>query len=75
MRWIRHIKQLREDHGVSIYEAERIAFGSEEWRRWTERQINDDKQCRKMALFHIKHHGEKSLIVKEADRLKVKKPD
>ncbi|MEO4042547.1 hypothetical protein AAFN47_13170 [Hoeflea sp. CAU 1731] len=75
MRWIIQIKQLREEHGFSIYEAERMAFGSEEWWRWTERRINSDKQCRKMALFHIKHHGEKSLIVEEAGRLKVKKPD
>lgn len=59
MRWIIQIEQLREEHGVSIYEAERMALSSEEWRRWTERQINSDKQCRKMELFHIDRHGEK----------------
>jgi len=27
-RWILHIKELREQHGVSIFDAERIALGA-----------------------------------------------
>jgi len=71
-RWITLIKDLRQENGVSILEAERIALGKDEWRRWVDRQINTDMRCRRMALFHIRSNGIASLIEKDGDKLKVR---
>lgn len=71
-RWILHIKELRAEHGVSIFDAERLALGDPRWRRWVEQQINNDMQCRKMALYHLRQHGSASLIERNGDVLKVR---
>jgi hypothetical protein len=57
---------------VSIVEAERLALSDAQWRRWVVRQINTDDRCRKMALSHMKMHGEAALLYKEGDVLKVR---
>ena len=62
-RWIRHIKDVRAEHEVGLLEAERIALADPAWRRWVERQINSDDQCRRMALRHIRESGANALIV------------
>ena len=72
MRWIKLIKTLREERGVDIYEAEQLALEQPEWRRWVERQINSDPQCRKMALRHIGHHGPAALVIQAEGSLKVR---
>ena len=72
LRWIKLIKLLREKHGVSIYEAQRIASAQPEWRRWVERQINTDQQCRRMALRHIEFNGSASLLIRDGETLKVR---
>ena len=71
-RWIMLIKDLRVEHDASIVDAERIALTDPAWRRWVERQINGDKQCRRMALSHIRYNGEMSLIERDGDMLKVR---
>jgi hypothetical protein len=71
-RWITLIKSLRQEHGVSIYDAERIALGEVAWQRWVDRQINTDMRCRRMALFHIRSNGSASLLEKDGDQLKVR---
>ncbi|PAX07699.1 hypothetical protein [Sphingomonas lenta] len=71
-RWIMHIKSLREAHNASILEAERIALADLGWRRWVERQINSDMRCRRMALSHLHHNGEASLIERSGDELTVR---
>ncbi|MCW4463579.1 hypothetical protein OK349_17870 [Sphingomonas sp. BT-65] len=71
-RWIMLIKGLRVEHDVSIVDAERIALADPAWRRWVERQINSDKQCRRMALSHIRYNGELSLIERDGELLKVR---
>jgi hypothetical protein len=71
-RWIRFIKQLRQELCVDIFEAERIALSYPEWRRWVERQINGDIKCRKAALQHLRNHAAVSLILQEGDTLKVR---
>ncbi len=71
-RWIVHIKELRSRHGVSIIEAERLALSDAHWRRWVAHQINADDQCRKMALYHIRTHGEEALLYEDGDVLKVR---
>jgi hypothetical protein len=71
-RWISHIKQLRHEHDVGLFEAERIALAEPEWRRWVERQINSDIKCRKAARSHMQMHGPASLIYQDGDALKVR---
>lgn len=71
-RWILLIKDLRVEHDASIVEAERIALADPAWRRWVERQINSDTQCRRMALRHIRYSGPASLIERDGDTLKVR---
>lgn len=72
IRWVRLIKELRARHDVDIFGAERIALSDPHWRRWVARQINTDAGCRKMALYHIKIHGEVGLIYKDGDDLKIR---
>jgi hypothetical protein len=70
-RWIHHIKDVRADHAVSLFEAERIALADPAWRRWVEHQINTDDRCRRMALRHIKESGANALIQIDGDCLRV----
>lgn len=69
--WNRHIKQVRLEHDVALFEAERMVLADPRWRRWVERRINTDRQCRRMALAHIRVRGEDALITLEGDRLTV----
>ncbi|PBN41664.1 hypothetical protein [Sphingobium sp. D43FB] len=71
-QWISHIKELREQHDVSILDAERIALGTRQWRRWVEQQINADERCRRMALAHIRYNGDAALIERRGDTLFVR---
>lgn len=71
-RWIGLIKDLRVEHDVGIIDAERIALADPAWRRWVERQINNDKACRRMALRHIRYNGGASLLVRDGDALRVR---
>ena len=71
-RWIRHIKELRARDHVSIFEAERITLSDPSWKRWLERQINTDQRCHRMALYHVKLHGEAGLLMEEDGVLKVR---
>jgi hypothetical protein len=70
-RWIVRIKSLREQHGFSILEAERMALADPVWRRWVEHQINHDVDCRKMAIRHIRHHGDDALVCQNRGRFSV----
>lgn len=69
--WVLHIKKLRADHGVGLIEAERIALADPYWRRWVERQINTDNQCRRMALRHIRERGADALIERDGVQLRL----
>jgi hypothetical protein len=70
--WIREIKRLREEHGVSIFEAEALALGDPRWRRWVEKMINSDERCRRMALSHIRYNGDAALVQVSGNRFKVR---
>lgn len=71
-RWIVLIKNLRVEHSCGIIDAERIALADPAWRRWVERQINNDKTCRRMVLRHIRYNGEGSLLGDDGDALRVR---
>jgi hypothetical protein len=72
IRWIEHIKKLRSKHGVDIFEAERLALSESHWRRWVAHQINNDVRCKRMALDHIRIHGDKSLLYEDGEVLLVR---
>ncbi len=71
-RWIHHIKDVRAEHGIGLFEAQRVALADPQWRRWVEHQINTDNQCRRMALSHIRFYSPEALIDMDGDRLKVR---
>lgn len=71
-RWIELIKRIRVELDVSLREAELIALRRSEWRRWVERQINDDMLCRRAALRHIRQNGTGSLIEVQDGRLQIR---
>jgi len=71
-RWIELIKSIRQEHGISLFEAERMALRQPEWRRWVERQINQDVRCRRMARFHLRERGPESLIYEDGGLLRVR---
>jgi hypothetical protein len=71
-RWILLVKELRAEHDVSIYAAERRALADPRWRRWVDQQINTDARCRRMALHHLLHNGTSSLIERDGERFKVR---
>jgi hypothetical protein len=71
-RWILLIKELRVTHNCSIHDAERIALLDPIWKRWVERQINSDPQCKKMARYHIRHNGDAALLIENEERLTVR---
>lgn len=71
-QWILHIKELREQRGVGIFEAEQLALAEPHWRRWVERQINSDERCRRMAVSHIRYNGDAALIERRGDTLVVR---
>jgi hypothetical protein len=60
--WPELIKQIRAESAVDIFTAEKIALSHYGWRRLCEYMINHDKDCKKQAAYHVKHHGPRSLI-------------
>ena len=71
-RWIKLIKELMIARHLSQLEAERIALADPQWRRWVERQINNDMRCRRMALSHIRDNERAALIERQGETLKVR---
>jgi hypothetical protein len=69
--WIYLIKELRVRHGCGIDEAHRIALSQPQWKRWVERQINVDHRCRRMAIRHMRDHGDAAMIQEQNGRLVV----
>ena len=69
--WTRRIKQVRFEHDVDLFEAERIVLADPRWRRWVERRINTDPQCRRVAIAHIRVRGADALIILVGDRLTI----
>lgn len=71
-RWILFIKELRATHDCGILDAERMALSYPHWKRWVERRINGDPQCRQMARHHMHYNGDASLIIEESGALLIR---
>jgi len=74
MYWILRLKELRVEYNCSIVEAERRALGDPALRKWAEKQINTQPQCRKMAVRHMRSSGEDSIIKRDGDTFKISIP-
>ncbi|MGZ2484222.1 hypothetical protein ACVITL_002745 [Rhizobium pisi] len=72
--WEELIKQIRRASECDILAAEKIAFSHQGWRRLCNHRINHDRECKKQAVWHIKHHGPNSLIASVGENLVVIEP-
>ena len=69
------VKSTRAKFGVSIDEAHDIIFADEEMRRLVAWRINHNQECRKQALWELRHKGEASRFVREGDRISFRHND
>jgi len=63
------VKRTREKFGVSITEAHDLIFADEEMRRLVAWRVNHDQECRKQALWDMRHNGDRSRFVRDGDRI------
>ena len=64
--WIQLVKRTREKFGVSLNKAHDLILADEEMRR----RINHDSECRKQALWDMRHKGRRSRFVRNGDRIR-----
>ena len=62
LTWPELVKKIRAASEVDIFTAEKMALSHTGWRRLCEHLINHDRECRKQAAYHLKHHGPRSLV-------------
>jgi hypothetical protein len=73
--FIQLVKRTREQFGVSIQEAHDRIFLDEEVRRLVAARINRDAECRKLALYDIRSHGDQSRFIRDGDRILFRRND
>jgi len=55
---------------VSIGQAHDLIFADDEMRRLVAWRINHDAECRKQALWDMRHKGEQSRFVRADERIR-----
>jgi hypothetical protein len=73
--FIQLVKRTREKFGVSIDEAHDLIFADEEMRRLVAWRVNNDQECRKQALWDLRHKGDQSRFVRDGDRINFRRSD
>lgn len=73
--FIQLVKRTRKRFGVSIDEAHDMIFAEEEMRRLVAWRINHDRECRKQALWDMRHNGDQSRFVRDGDRISFRRSD
>jgi hypothetical protein len=68
--FIQLVKRTRQKFGVGLDEAHDMIFADEEMRRLVAWRINHDPECRKQALWDVRHKGIRSRFVLEGDQIK-----
>jgi hypothetical protein len=68
--FIQLLKRTREKFGVSLDEAHDLIFADDEMRRLVAWRINHDPECRKQALWDLRHKGKRSRFVRDGDRIR-----
>ena len=69
--WFELIKALRATYDITIYDAEKMVLSHAGWRRWCNKRIKSNPQCRVYAWKHLRQHGEASLIKSDGANLEV----
>lgn len=64
------VKSTREKFNVGIDEAHDLIFADSAMRRLVAWRINHDTECRKQALWDLRHKGEQSRFVQDGDRIR-----
>lgn len=65
--FVKLVKRTRQKFGVSIDEAHDMIFAHEEMRRLVAWRINQDRECRKQALWDMRHKGSASRFIRDGD--------
>lgn len=68
------VKRTREKFGVSIDGAHDLIFADPEMKRLVAWRINHDHECRKQALWDVRHKGEGSRFICDGDRIRFREP-
>ena len=69
------VKRTRQKFGVSIDEAHDMILADEEVRRLVAWRINHDSECRKQALWDLRHKGKHSRFIRDGDRISFRRND
>jgi hypothetical protein len=69
------VKRTREKFNVSIEEAHNIIFADEEMRRLVAWRVNHDRECRKQALWDLRHKGDRSRFVRDGESIRFRRSD
>ena len=69
------VKRTREKFGVSIQEAHDLIFADDDMRRLIAWRINDHPECRKQALWDLRHHGEQSRFIRDGEHIRFRRSD
>lgn len=73
--FVQLVKQTREKFSVSIDEAHDMIFADEEMRRLVAWRVNHDRECRKQALWDLRHKGDQSRFMREGKRIRFRRSD
>jgi len=68
--FIQLVKRTREKFGVSIDEAHDMIFADDEMRRLVAWRINHDRECRKQAIWDMRHKGRHSRFMRDGERIR-----
>ena len=68
------VKRTREKFNVSLDEAHDLIFADPEMRRLVAWRINHGAECRKQALWDMRHKGGRSRFVQDGDRVRFREP-
>ena len=72
--FVQLVKRTREKFGVGIDEAHDLIFADDEIRRLVAWRINHDAECRKQALWDLRHKGGRSRFVRDGESIRFREP-
>ena len=70
--FIQLVKRTGEKFGISLDEAHDLIFADEEMRRLVAWRINHDSECRKQAMWDLRHKGCRSRFVRDGERIRLR---
>ena len=73
--WIGLVKATRERFGISIQEAHEMILADDKMCRLIAHRVDHNPVCRKMALQDLSRDRYTSCFVKDAERVRFRRPD